>query len=159
MSASPHDGFQQRKRALVLLTVVATPLALGMETLVRTQVFPLFLGGDFDEVRALLGPPLTPVAWALCGVALVANVAGYVLHARLVQRAVAKLPPARRDAPAERERAALGAFLLAASVPQVPCILSTLAFTFGASLAPVLLGVALGSLGVVAQALRTRSPA
>ena len=159
MSSPPDDGFQKRKRALVVLTVVATPLALGMETLVRTQVFPLLMGGDFEEVRAVLGPLLTPVAWGLCGVAILANIAGFALYARLVARSIARLPPERRALGPERERAALGAFLLAASVPQVPCILSTLTFTFGAPLAPVLVGVTLGSLGVFAQALRTRSPA
>jgi hypothetical protein len=159
VSSPSDDGFQKRKRALVVLTVVATPLALGMETLVRTQVFPLLMGGDFEEVRTVLGPLLTPVAWGLCGVAILANLAGFALYARLVARSIAKLPEARRADPAERERAALGAFLLAASVPQVPCILSTLTFTFGAPLAPVLVGVTLGSLGVFAQALRTRSPA
>lgn len=159
VSSPPDDGFQKRKRALVVLTVVATPLALGMETLVRTQVFPLLMGGDFEEVRAVLGPLLTPVAWGLCGVAILANIAGFALYARLVARSIARLPPERRALGPERERAALGAFLLAASVPQVPCILSTLTFTFGAPLAPVLVGVTLGSLGVFAQALRTRSPA
>jgi len=159
VSSSSDDGFQKRKRALVVLTVVATPLALGMETLVRTQVFPLLMGGDFEEVRAVLGPLLTPVAWGLCGVAILANIAGFALYARLVARSIARLPPERRALGPERERAALGAFLLAASVPQVPCILSTLTFTFGAPLAPVLVGVTLGSLGVFAQALRTRSPA
>lgn len=159
VSSSPDAGFQKRKRALVVLTVVATPLALGMETLVRTQVFPLLMGGDFDEVRAILGPLLTPVAWGLCGVAILANLLGFALYERIVARAIAKLPPERQTLSAERERAALGAFLLAASVPQVPCILSTLTFTFGAPLMPVVVGVALGSLGVVAQALRTRRPA
>ena len=138
------------------MTTVAAPLALGFETLFRKLLFPLFMGDDFELARAFLGPLLTPVAWAFCGVALLANVAGLALHTRLVRRAMARLPAEKRELPAERERAELGAFLVAASVPQLPCIASTLMFMLGAQLLPVLVAVGIGSLGVVVQALRTR---
>jgi len=150
MAASPGN-----KRALVMLTVIAAPFALGFETVMRMVVFP----PEFEEVRSLLGPTLTLAAWTLPVVCLVAAVAGVVFQRRLVARALRKLPADRQDDAASQEKARVGAFLLAASVPQVPAIVATVLFTFGASLVPVLVTVAVSTLGVVAQvgrALATR---
>lgn len=151
MAAAKPSG----KRLLAMLTVVAAPFALAFETVLRKLVFP----PEFDEVRALLGPTLTLAAWALPLVCLVAGLAGVVFQGRLVDRALRKLPADRRDDPSSQEKARVGAFLLAASVPQVPAIVATVLFMFGASLTPVLVTVAVSTLGVVAQvgrALATR---
>lgn len=139
------------------MTTVAAPLALALETLMRKLLFPFLMGDDFELVREFLSPMLTPVAWALCAVAILASFAGLALHTRLVARAIARLPAAKRELPAERARAEVSAFLIAASVPQIPCILSTVTYTLGAQLLPVLVSVAVASVGVFAQALRTRS--
>lgn len=138
-----------------MLTVVAAPFALGFETLLRKLLFP----PEFEDVRALVGPTLTLAAWALPIVCLLAGLAGVVFQRRLVERALRKLPAARRDDPESQEKARVGAFLLAASVPQVPAIVATVLFTFGASLVPVVVTVVVSTLGVVAQvgrALATR---
>jgi membrane protein YqaA with SNARE-associated domain len=153
----PPSSALKPKRFLVVMTTIAAPVSLGFETLLRKLFFPLLMGDDFELVRDFLRPLLTPVAWMLCGVALLANFAGFALHAWLVARILKRLPEERRALREEREWAELPAFLVAASVPQMPCLFSTLMFTFGAELLPVLLGVGLGSLGVLVQALRTRS--
>jgi hypothetical protein len=137
--------------AIVLLTVVAAPFALALETLLRTLLFP----SDFELVRELLSPAMTVAAWALVGVTALASVAGVALQERLADRAVARIPEAARTAELAR-RARLGAFMLAASVPQVPAILATFAFTFGASLVPVAVTIAVVTAGVVAVAVRAR---
>jgi hypothetical protein len=140
--------------ALIVLTAVAAPAALGFETLLRWLIFP----DDFELVRELLRPTLTIVAWALCAVCAVAAVAGVTVQQRLASRAVAKLGPA---ADADRvARARLGGFLLAASIPQVPAVLATFAFMFGASIVPVLVAITIVTVAVVVQATRgsTNSP-
>lgn len=135
--------------ALIVLTAVAAPAALGFETLLRWLLFP----DDFELVRELLRPTLTVVAWALCGVTVLSAFAGIVAQKRLAARAVAKLGPA---APPDRvARARLGGFLLAASIPQVPAVLATFAFMFGASLGPVLVAIAIVTAAVLLQAARS----
>lgn len=135
----------------MLLTVVAAPIALGFETLLRTLLFP----ADFELVRELLSPVMTACAWALVGVTAVAGVIGIALQQRLADRAVQKLPEAHRS-PERVVKARLGVFMLAASVPQIPAVLATFAFTFGAELAPVLTTIGVVTIAVVAQAVRAR---
>ncbi len=159
MSTPPQSAARQGKRFLVAVTTLAAPLALGFETLFRKLLFPLLMGDDFELVRGFLRPLLTPVAWALGLLALAMTLVGWALHAMLAARALARLPAEKRALPAERERAELRAFMVAASVPQLPCVLATFTFMFGAALLPVLVAVGLGSLGVCVLALRTRSAA
>lgn len=138
-----------KRGALVLLTVIAAPVALAFETLLRKLLFP----PEFEEVRALLEPSLTPVGWGLVGVAALLAGGGVPLKRRLGARALARLPEARRRDPAQVAKAELGAFMLAATVPQIPAIASTMTFMFGASLVPVLVAVGVSTVGVVLQAL------
>jgi len=106
-------------------------------------------------VREVLSPPLTILASVLDGVAVVAALAGLSLQRRVAQRRFARLPdPNDVDA---RYRETFGVFLLTASLPQIPALLSTFAYMFGASIWPVLVGVGVCSVGVVTQALRVRS--
>lgn len=139
------------KTALIAMTAIAAPAALGLETLLRALIFP----PELEELRTVLEPVLTPIAWTLVAIAAVAGVAGAVLQRHLTARAVARAAVVGSPATIEvRERASVGAFLLAASVPQIPAVLVTLAFTFGAALAPVVAAVAVSTLAVCVQALR-----
>jgi membrane protein YqaA with SNARE-associated domain len=137
--------------AILWLTILAAPVALGFETLLRSLLFP----PDFEVMRAFLEPALTPLAWVLGGAAGLAALAGLALQRRLAERRLARLPEHASEP--VRQRELLGVFLLTASVPQIPAVLSTFAFMFGASLWPVLVGIALCSVGVVGQAMRVRS--
>lgn len=123
-------------------------MALGFETALRLLLFP----DDFAIVREFLNPYLTPVAWLLGGLAALGAWLGLALQRRLTTKRIAKLDSEATDD--QRYAAGFGVFLLTSSVPQIPSILATITFTFGASLLPVLVGIALCSVGVVAQALR-----
>lgn len=144
-------GRARGKGTLVVMTAVAAPVALAFETLLRHLLFP----ESFELVREALRPVLTPVAWLLCVVCAGAGAFGIVFQQRMAARAVEKLPPEART-PELEDRARLGAFMLAASIPQVPAILATFSFMFGAALPPVLVAIAIVTIAVVAQALRTR---
>lgn len=137
-------------RTLLYLTVLAAPAALAFETALRKLLFP----ADFEEVRSLLEPLLTPVGWLIGGVAAVASLVGLVLQRRMAEKRVARLPERTADA---CYREVFGVFLLTTAVPQIPAILSTFMFMFGASIVPVLVAVGIASLGVVAQAARIPS--
>jgi hypothetical protein len=142
---------QKRPSPLMLwLTIVAAPAALGFESLLRILLFP----PEFEEFRDIVRPLLTPVAWLMVGVAALAVIVGMSLQRRLAAGRVAKLkPPVDGDAVF---RTVFSVFLLTVAVPQIPAILSTFLFTFGASLYPVIASVSVSSIGVVAQALRMK---
>jgi membrane protein YqaA with SNARE-associated domain len=135
-------------RSLLFLTVLAAPAALAFETVLRKLLFP----PEFEEVRSLLEPLLTPVGWAIAVVAAIASLVGLRVQRAMAQKRIAKLRD-REDADA-RYREVFGVFLLTTAVPQIPAILSTFTFMFGATLWPVLASVAVSSVGVVAQAFR-----
>lgn len=135
-------------RGLLFLTVLAAPTALVFETALRKLLFP----SEFEELRALLEPALTPVGWVLGLVAGLAGLAGLTMQKRLAGARIAKL--ADREEVEARYREVFGVFLITTAVPQIPALLSTFAFMFGASLWPVLVGVGLASVGVAGQAVR-----
>lgn len=135
-------------KAMLWLTILAAPVALAVETGLRLLIFP----EEFELVREFLAPILTPVAWALGAVAAIAGFAGLFLQRRMTDRRLAKLP-AGAEAGA-RYQAVFAVFLLTTSVPQIPALLATFAYMFGASIVPVLVGVGVCSVGVVSQALR-----
>ena len=136
---------------MLWLTIVAAPVALGFETALRLVFFP----DDFELIREFLRPSLTPVAWALGGVAALASFGGVLVQRRLAAKRLQVLgAEATFDM---RYRAVFGVFLLTTAIPQVPAIFSTLTFMFGASLVPVLVGIVVSSLGVVTQALRVET--
>ncbi|MBW2463214.1 MAG: hypothetical protein JRH11_16300 [Deltaproteobacteria bacterium] len=161
MHEGGSDNREQREKpaqpqgggtALILLTVVAAPVALGFETLLRKLLFP----PEFEQIRALLHPILTPLVWGLVVITAVVGALGVVLQRRLVSRAIERVPPDQRDA-ARVHRAKLGAFMLAASVPQVPAILATFGFMWGSSLTPTVLAIAVATLAIALQAFLARS--
>lgn len=133
------------------MTAVAAPVALAFETLLRRLLFP----PEFERVREALRPVLTPVAWLLCLICAVAGVAATALQRRLVARGIDRLPSDRRS-PEQIDRARIGAFMLAASVPQVPAVLATFGFMFGAALTPVVVAIAIATVAVLVQAVHTR---
>lgn len=130
---------------LVAATVLAAPLALALESVLRWLVFP----PDFEVIRAFLEPVMTPIAWVLVGLSVLAGIAGALAQRALVARKIARLGP--HAAPAQIETARNQVFLITASLPQLPTIASTLAFMFGASLAPTLVGVGVCTVSVLAQ--------
>ena len=145
------DESERGGTALILMTVVAAPIALVFETILRKLLFP----PEFDELRELLSADLTPIAWAFVGLTGLLGVVGIAFQSRLAARAVAKIPETHRT-PARAQKAELGAFMLAASIPQIPAILATFAFMWGASLTPVLTAIGIATLAIVVQAVRAR---
>ena len=70
----------------------------------------------------------------------------------MANRRLARLPD---DATVDqRYREIFAVFLLTTAVPQIPALLSTFVFMFGASIWTVSTAIAFCSVGVVAQALR-----
>jgi len=134
---------------LLWLTIVAAPAALGLETGLRLLLFP----PEFELIRDFLRPMLTPVAWGFAGVAALGAGLGLVLQRRLVEKRIGALEAAQSTRE-RRFQIAFGVFLLTTAVPQIPSILATFCFTFGASIVPVVAAIALTSVGVVGQALR-----
>ena len=130
---------------LVAAPVLAAPIALAFESLLRWLVFP----ADFEAVRAFLEPVMTPIAWALVLLSALAGIVGALAQRARVARKIARLGPGA--AAVQMEAARNQVFLITASIPQLPTIASTFAFTFGASLVPTLVGVALCTLSVLAQ--------
>ncbi len=143
MAAKPSSN------AILWLTIAVAPGALALESGLRVLLFP----PEFEEVRELLEPLLTPIAWLFGAAAGVASLLGLGLQRRMAEKRMARVP----DEYEARHREVVGVFLLSASVPQIPAIFSTFAYMFGASLWPVLVGIALCSVGVISQAMRVRS--
>ena len=134
---------------MLWLVIPAAPVALAFETLVRLTAFP----DDFELVREFLRPQLTPVAWVVAGVTGALAMLGLAMQRKISQRRLAGMADASID---ERYTALYAVFFLTSSVPQLPTILATFGFTFGASIWPVLIAIALCSAGIIAQALQVR---
>ncbi|AKF03765.1 hypothetical protein [Sandaracinus amylolyticus] len=130
---------------LVAATVLAAPIALAFESVLRWLLFP----PDFEAVRAFLEPFLTPLAWLLVVISALAGIAGTFAQRTIAARRIAKLGAGATAVQIETVRNQV--FLITASIPQLPTIASTFAFMFGASLVPTLVGVAIGTLSVLAQ--------
>lgn len=135
---------------LVLMIALASPAALGVETLLRWLVFP----DDFEVLRQFLEPYLTPIAWGLAAITLLAALAIAPLYRASVKQKLARLPA---DAtPASRAAAWNGPLLLVSSLPQVPALFATIAFMLGAGLAPVASCMVLSTLGVLVPGVLVR---
>jgi hypothetical protein len=131
---------------LVLLVAASAPLALAFEAGVR-QLLGL---PELDEVRHLLRPTATGAAWALAGLCVVAAALGLGAQRRWCEGRMRVAAAAGED-PA---RAVMDRTFLAMSIPQVPAVLSTVAFMTGSELAPVLAAMAISTVGVLAQGLQ-----
>lgn len=110
---------------LGLLTVVAVPIALGFETALRMLLFP----ADFEELRQVLRPLLTTPAFAAIAVTALVGLASTRVRRRF-------------DPPDATLRQRAQGVFVASSMAQVPAVLTTFLWTFGAPLLPVLLTIA-----------------
>ena len=147
MSAKRPGG----STALLWLTVVASPAALAIETALRRLLFP----DDFELIREFLESSLSWVAWGFVLLAGLGSAAGLWLQRKLFERRAGGLSD-EANTTARREQLAVGVFLLTSAIPQIPSIFATFCFTFGASLVPVLVSIALTSVGVLGQAWQVR---
>jgi len=136
---------------MLVLIAVSTPLALGVEWLVRR----IFLPPQMDELRDWLRPQLAPFAWVLVGLALAATALGLASANRVYQTRLRRFGT-RGDPSRRAQSARFETLLVVTSIPQVPALLATIGFTFGAPLAPTLATLAVGTLGVLVQWLRMR---
>jgi len=129
-----------------VLAIVAcsTPLALAVETGLRQIIFP----PEFDEVRMWLRPSITPWVWLTVPVCVLAVPLGARLQRWLVARDLAKLPVERRTEQGRIE-SEFDALLLSTSAPQLPAVIATIAFMFGAELLPVVVAMIIATLGVL----------
>jgi hypothetical protein len=137
---------------LIVLTVIAAPIALVFESLLRFLLFP----DDFERVRTFLEPYLTPVAWGLAIVTLALSFVGYALQKRISTKRVARIPEPKRT-PERIERAKVGAFMLTASIPQIPAIVATFTVMFGASIVPAIVAIVIVTAAVLAIGRLTRA--
>jgi hypothetical protein len=139
-------GSTRQTWAMLAVVAVSTPLALAVETLLRTLLFP----PDFEEVRTWLRPTLTPWIWLTPILAAIATLGGLRLQRWYAARQLAALPPAKQTDEA-RAAADFDALMLSTSVPQVPALMATLGFMLGSAIAPVLAAIAIGTAGVLVQ--------
>lgn len=133
---------------LVLAVALAAPVALAFETGLRTLLFPL-IAPDFELARSFLEPVMTPIAWLLTAASTFAGLLGIALQGPLVRRRVAKLGEGATAARIEGIRGQV--FFVTSTLPQLPTIVATFAFMFGASLVPTLASVAVCTLSVLVQ--------
>jgi hypothetical protein len=134
-----------RKKTLSLLGIVAisTPLALAVETGLRMLLFP----PEFEDLRMLLRPIITPYLWATPVLAVVFAFIGIRVQRVVVHKQLAKLSEDKRTPEAEA-KAHFDALMLSSSCPQIPALMATFGFMFGSELLPVCVGIAVATAGV-----------
>lgn len=142
-----------RLYGLLGLVALSTPLALAVETGMRRLLMP----PDFDRVRAWLAPSLTPWAWAMALVTLATTGLGWWLYGVLRRRGLRRRRrPGTTEAQAHA-KAELDALMLASSAPQVPAVAATMLYMLGAELRPVVVTMAIATLGVLSLAAWVRA--
>jgi len=134
-----------RNGGAIVAVALATPGALGVETLARALLLP----ADLEQVRQDLRPTLTPVAWALLVLTVVAVPLGLGAQRALSRRWLARAEAAGAG-PKKRAEVRFEAFFVGASVPQIPAVIATLVLTAGAEALPVLIAAGVSAAGVVA---------
>ena len=138
-----------KRYGLLAVIGLSTPFALVVETGVRRLIMP----PEFDEVRAWLSPEVTPYAWAMAPLAVLATAVGFFLQQWLVRRALRKPPRAGMTRDQARQRAEFDALMLSTSAPQLPALLGTVMFMLGSKLDPVLVTMAVATVGVISLGL------
>lgn len=130
--------------AATLVIALATPAALGLETLGRV----LFLPADLEALRVELRPVLTPLAWGLFALTCAAVPLGVAARRAMRRRLLAKVA-AISGGPKKRAEAQFEAIFVGTSVPQIPAIFATFALTAGSEALPVALAVIVSALAVI----------
>lgn len=131
----------------VLVIALATPAALGLETLARVLLLP----ADLELLRQELRPTLTPLAWGLLALTCLAAPLGLATRKAMERRLLAKVE-ATSGGPRKRAEAVFEATFVGTSVPQIPAVFATFALTAGSAPLPVLLAVGASAAAVVAIA-------
>lgn len=139
---------------LLAIVGLSTPFALVVESGVRRLVMP----AEFEDVRAWLSPDVTPWAWAMAPAAVMATGLGFFLQRWLVARSLKEPRDPALTAEQAQDSAEFDALMLSTSAPQIPALLSTIAFLFGARLTPVLVTVCLATVGVISLGLAIGRP-
>ncbi|MGH1341059.1 MAG: hypothetical protein ACRBN8_05880 [Nannocystales bacterium] len=139
-----------RRQTWLMLALVAlsTPMALVAETYLRQLMFP----PEFDEVRAYLRPSLELPVWSLLSLVALTTWFGVRAQARRIERRMAARPP-EEQTQRFRDKDTFDSLVLFTSLPQIPAILATFCFMFGASLVPVLANMAASTAGVLVVGL------
>lgn len=132
------------QRLVLAFVALSTPAALGLESLMRAFLLPPAM----EELRAWLRPQLAPVAWALVALAAGSIALAVFLQPRAYRGALRR-QPAGLDPRSREAKARFDALLIVTSLPQIPALLATIAFTFGAEPLPTLLTIGLGTAGVL----------
>jgi hypothetical protein len=145
--AGEHASDKGAGRGATAAIALATPAALGIETLARV----LFLPPELEALRQEMRPALTPVAWGLLVLTAVTIPLGLATRRAVERRLLAKVE-SYGGGEKKRSEARFEALFVAASVPQIPAVFATLTLTAGAAALPVLIAVALSVAGVVAIA-------
>ncbi|MGC4122135.1 MAG: hypothetical protein QM765_47665 [Myxococcales bacterium] len=137
----------RRSQLLVLAAVAAsTPATLGLESLLR-----LLLPPELEEMRLWLNPKVAPVGWALVALAAASVLVAVFAQRPLLAWLLARERPASTPEAARTAQARLATLLLATSITQVPALLATVAFLFGADALSTYLTIGIGTVGVLAQ--------
>ncbi len=147
-------GYQLNLRVVVLVIAVSAPLALGVETLLRTFVISPMAGPVFNEARVFFSPQTTAFAWGLTGVCVLAGIVGLAVLRR-TSRGLLGAGNKKGNAGGKTGEAHVAELrdklFLLTSIPQAPAVLATLCFTLGARLAPVLVCMGISTAFVLAM--------
>lgn len=131
---------------VVLLVAISAPLAFASESLIRRLLLP----PEFDDVREFFGPGATTFAWGCVALCVLAALCGVWVQRRWVRERTRRA----REEGTDVGKAAMDRTFLSMSIPQVPAILSTVAFMSGSELMPVVVAMAVSSTGVIAQGVQ-----
>lgn len=134
-----------------LVIALATPGALGLETLARVLLLP----PELEALRLDLRPALTPLAWGLLAATCLAVPLGVATQRVMRRRSLAKVE-ATGGGPKKRAEARFEAMFVGTSVPQIPAIFATLALTAGSEALPAVLAVVVSAVAAVAIATLDR---
>lgn len=133
---------------LLVFITISTPLALVLETYLRGIMFP----PEFEEVRMYLRPSLESPVWSLLSLVALTTYIGIRCMKSRIERRMAKRPESEQTQ-RYRDKETLDSIVIFTSLPQVPAIIATFCFMFGARLTPVLVNMAVATLGVIAVGL------
>ncbi len=140
----PSVDLRRQTWMILILVALSTPLALVAETGLRKIMFP----PEFEEVRAFLRPALELPVWSLLGLVVLTTMVGMRWQKSRVETRMATRPR-EEQTQHYRDKETFDSLVLFTSVPQVPAIIATFGFMFGAPITPVVVNMAAATVGVV----------